>query len=92
MGTGSFLNNSEMIKTFEKFKSKHSKKLDQANTENLQLKVSELEQKIYQLESENAGLENAMEKMQDELINSKETEEEKANAVDGLKDRPARGA
>ena len=46
-----------------------------------------MQQKIYQLESENAGLENAVEKMQDELINSKETEEEKANVVENLKDQ-----
>ena len=39
------------------------------------------------MESENAGLENAVEKMQDELINSKETEEEKANVVENLKDQ-----
>ena len=42
---------------------------------------------MYQLESENGGLENAIEKMQDELINSKETEEEKANLVENMKDQ-----
>lgn len=42
---------------------------------------------MYQLESENGGLENAIEKMQDELINSKETEEEKANVIENMKDQ-----
>ena len=49
--------------------------------------MAELESKVYQLESENAGLETCIEKMQDELVGSKETEEEKANIVDKLKDQ-----
>ena len=45
----------------------------------MSLKITELEQKVYQLESEKQALESCLNKMQDDLVNAKDNEEDIKN-------------
>ena len=59
-------------KTLEAYKVKQNKRMEMANTESMIAKMNDLEMKVYQLESEKAGLESTIVKMQEELVGSKE--------------------
>jgi cell division protein FtsB len=54
-------------------------KSGQKNMNQMSAKITELEQKVYQLESEKQALESCLNKMQDDLVNAKDNEEDIRN-------------